>query len=213
MQLTNAYRGVKRIYTAQLLQLLAAILALVAALEAILALTATSSAMALGAGFFLLIASALGVIGFVLNIMGIHDASQDEATFRKAMAWVIVGIFVALLSILFQRSDTLSTLAKAVTTACDAVITIFVITGVVRLADGLGNEEVRALGKRSLRLIAAAYGAAFASKLLSVIAGLTGSGTALGLVMDVVAGVLSIAASLLYLRLLSEGKAMLEPMG
>lgn len=99
MRFPNAAAGVKKIFTAEILALIGAIATVIGTISALIAVAAAANnstggtAVAGGASvIFLLGAGVLGIIAFIMNIIGINSAAKDEASFKTALICVIVGI-------------------------------------------------------------------------------------------------------------------------
>ena len=219
MKFPNAAKGVKRIFSAEILNLLANIFLTVAAvIIAVSMLGAAGTAGDAGiansedamavmgggiliAGIFALAWLVLALIGFIMNIVGIVNASHDEVSFKSALLFLIIGIVSAGLAGIFYNNPTLSSLLTL-------FVYIFVIVGIVKMADQMNRGDVSARGSNVLKLVIVInILALIASLIASIMGGVTASVVAS--VLFVVALVLNIVQYFMYLSFLSKAKKML----
>ncbi|MBQ9680632.1 MAG: hypothetical protein IJV48_08135 [Ruminococcus sp.] len=220
MKFPNAAKGMKKIYTSEILKLIATIFLIAAVIMIVIAVAGgqvgdnIGSALAggglIGAGVCVLVWMVLVIIGFILKLVGIINASHDEESFKSALIFWIIGIAAMIVSSVLIANNT-SMAGNLLNTFSELVqifITIFVIAGGVKLADRLNRGDVSAKGTNVLKLI-------IVIKILSLIAQLVSTFMG-GIVTSVVAGVIFLVALLLeviqyfmYLSFLSQAKKML----
>lgn len=226
MRFPNAAKGVKRIFSAEILNLLAKIFLAVAVVIVVIGYAGAvgtagnagieNSEAALDvmggsiliAAIFALAWVVLGIIGFIMNIVGIVNASHDEPNFKSALLFLIVGIVTAILAGIFYNSGFVSSLLYSLSNLLNLFVYIFVIAGVVKLADQMNRGDVSAKGTNVLKLIIVINILALIASLISTFMG--------GMVASVTAGVLllvgivlSIIQYFMYLSFLSKAKKML----
>ncbi|MBQ3285662.1 MAG: hypothetical protein IJH40_08485 [Ruminococcus sp.] len=226
MRFPDAAKGVKRIFSAEILNLLAKIFLTVAAvIIAVSMLGAAGTAGDAGiansedamavmgggiliAGIFALAWLVLALIGFIMNIVGIVNASHDEVSFKSALLFLIIGIFSAGLAGIFYNNPTLSSLLYSLYSLLTLFVYIFVIVGIVKMADQMNRGDVSARGSNVLKLVIVInILALIASLIASIMGGVTASVVAS--VLFVVALVLNIVQYFMYLSFLSKAKKML----
>ncbi len=222
MKYPNAAKGVKRIFTAEILGLISSILLVVGFILMIPAVLVAKNGAegmegaAIGAtvamGVFVLIAGVLSIIAFIMNIVGINNASKDEENFKSALLFLVLGLVAKAASITIGRFVKDATVATGMLdTAANLLnifVTIFVISGIVKLADRLNRGDISAKGTNVLKiLIAVNVLSLIASFIASVMGGPVASGVTLALA--IVSAVLSVVQYIMYLSLLSKAKKML----
>lgn len=221
MKYPNAAKGVKRIFTAEILGLISSILLVVGFILMIPAVLVANGAegmegAAIGAtvamGVFVLIAGVLSIIAFIMNIVGINNASKDEENFKSALLFLILGLVAKAASITIGRFVKDAAVATGMLdTAANLLnifVTIFVISGIVKLADRLNRGDISAKGTNVLKiLIAVNVLSLIASFIASVMGGPVASSVTLALA--IVSAVLSVVQYIMYLSLLSKAKKML----
>ncbi len=214
MRFPNAAAGVKKIFTAEILTLIAAIATLISTILLVVTLGAAASGSkggTIAAGGFTAIlfvaAGIVGIVAFIMSIVGISNASKDEPTFKTALICVIVGIVGSLVASIFSGNAVVSSIGSLVTNVANLFVTIFVITGIIRLADQLNNAEVGNKGNNILKMIIAISVLAIIANLIVLIMG--GRVSVVAGIIAIVAAVLEIVQYIMYLSFLSNAKAML----
>ena len=215
MQFPNAAKGVKRIFTAEILKLIAAIVTVIGIVMTIVTVAAANAnsqggTIAAGVGTVLLIAAAsiLALIGGIMALVGIINASKDEGAFKTALILIIISLIAAVVGGIFYRNATVQSICQIVQNLMSIFVTVFVIRGITNLAVKIGNDEVAKQGKSLLTIIVVFYALSLiANILVLVFGGMFAS--VLGGVLAVVALVLNIIAYIVYLSLLNKGKNML----
>ena len=223
MKFPNAAKGMKKIFTAEILTLLASIFLVVATCLIVFGYAAGMAGTETGSDDGILLAGGsflialifmiawlvLAVIAFIMNLVGVINASHDEQNFKSALIFLIIGIVSAILSGVFANSNgTLSSMLYSLSSLMNIFVTIFVIAGGVKLADRLNRGDVSAKGSNILKIIVVV---AVLSLIASLIATIMG-----GMIASVTAGVLAIVALILniiqyfmYLSFLNQAKKML----
>jgi len=160
MRFPNAYAGVSKIRTAQILSVIVTVILLLAAVLGLVLLQTdlenpggSTLLLAGGVTILALVSGILGIISLILNIVGINRASKDESTFNLALAVVIVNILVAAVNTAVPGESGLSDILDLVSTVAQALTAIFVIRGVTNLADQLGDGEMVEQGGRTQTLV------------------------------------------------------------
>ena len=224
MRLDNAYRGISKIYTAEILSLIAAVLVIAGLIVAIGGSAAvlasanitdltnaenvaasletaevnTGALVTAGAGtIVLMIGGVIEIIAFILNIVGISAASKDERIFHSAMIWVVAGIVSAVVQGIFSNNQVVKDILNTVNTVCEVLTTYYVICGVISLANRVGRSDVAAAGAKVIRLTVIIYAISAVFSVVSLIIGLVTSGSTAYNVISAGAGVTAIVAAVL----------------
>ena len=223
MRFPNAAKGVKNIFTAQILQLIGSICEIIGLVivisggaTAILSkgsdagLVAALSQMA-GASIFLIAFSVLALIAFIMQIVGIVNAKKDEESFKSALICLIIGIIAPIVGALFARvSPVIMSLCATVGNLMGLFVTIFIITGIIKLADQLNNGEVSTKGSNILKIIIVIAGL---SLILSIVSSFMLTNPAIlviAMILLAISLVLSLVQYIMFLTLLSQAKKMLN---
>lgn len=220
MKFPNAAKGMKKIYTSEILKLIATIFLIAAVIMIVIAVaggqvgdnigTALAGGGLIGAGVCAIVWMVLVIIGSILKLVGIINASHDEESFKSALIfWIIGAVAMIVSSILIANNTNMAgSLLNTFSELLQLFITIFVIAGGVKLADRLNRGDVSAKGTNVLKLIIVVNILSLIAQLVSTFMG--------GIVTSVVAGVIFLVALLLeviqyfmYLSFLSKAKKML----
>ncbi len=149
MKFPNAAKGISKIFTSEILALIAAIATGVASiLAAVMYASAktnsTAGAAASGIGTLVLVlgASVLLVIALILKIVGVVQTSRDEDSFKMIIYLTIFTLIVAVVAAIFSRVTFLNNIANAVSAIGSFVTTLLIILGIGNLGVQVGNDEV-----------------------------------------------------------------------
>ncbi len=218
MRYPNAAKGIKKIYLAEILGILAVVLAIVMVImvagshvdtsisgeEAAQALQAAN----IGAPFVILGVAMmlLMLVSYFMNLSGIINASKDDEGFKRALWALLASIAFGVVAAILENSNArVANWLKVPSTLFELVVTIYVLEGIGNLARNLGKNEIVNLSKQcrtwmmcSLVLSAAA----------EVLVSLQVAESALKTTSGVAAGLLQIVAYVVYLRVLNQARLM-----
>ncbi|MBR0220023.1 MAG: hypothetical protein IJQ33_12550 [Clostridia bacterium] len=211
---SNAYEGVKKIHKAEILALIATILILIGSIVSATGLqagedTASGSGLLVGGGLIVIGAALLMIIASFLNIIGVNRTSKDEPAFKNALIALLVGIVANIVVSAFSGNSTVSSIGKTVNNVTEILASYFICTGIISLADRLGNSAVSASGKKVRSIL---MGIWVASAVLNALAILFGTNETMQTIIGItaiVSGIISIVAYFLYIGLLGKAKKML----
>ena len=236
MRFPDAARGVKKIFAAEILALfgrlsiIAAIIFLAVAIisggasaeglasgtadvdQVISGIAASSVGGLLGAVICFIAASVLSIIAYILRIVGVVQARKNEDVFGTALAFIIIGLVCTALYVIFEGiSPVVSSFANTVADLMEVLVTVFVVSGIVKLSDQLNNGEVAKKGIFIIKLIVFINAFALIGNLImSFMGGVNDSSDLASVIIAIVVSVLSIVEYILYLSFLVKAKKMLE---
>jgi hypothetical protein len=213
MKFPNAHDGVKKIYTAEILMIIAVVCSIIMLISGIIGAagaSADSAAAAVG-GFaglaiFGVASAVLLIIAFIMNIVGINKAKLDEASFNTALIFVLVGIIASALGAIFKEGSFLQELFTIVNSVASILITYYVIKGIQNLAQQLGDKSMVEKGDNVIKLICVVY----AISLVATILGSFVFTSVAGAVVSIIGSVVSIVQYILYMTFLAQAVKMLE---
>lgn len=216
MKFPNAAKGISKIFTSEILALIAAIATGVATILAVVMYASaktnsTAGAAASGIGMLVLGlgASVLLVIALILKIVGVVQASKDEDSFKMIIYLTIFTLIVAVVAAIFSRVTFLSNIANAVSSIGSFVTTLLIILGIGNLGVQVGNDEVIDKCSSQFKLILGIGIVALLARFFCIFLP-TVPAQGIVIALAVVALVLSIIQYILYLSLLSKAKKMLN---
>ena len=217
MQFPNALEGVKKIHRAEILDLLSGIIALIAAIVAIVSMSAGGEdgglGGLLGAGVLLIVVAVLSIIAFIMNIVGLNKGKLDEENFKNALYTVLVGILASILLGAAKEGSFLKDLGETLSSICRFLCSWYVCTAVISLADRMGDAEMSAKALKARKMLMTVWILSIVLQVISVLLAAFGAGDALAIVsaiLGLAAIVVSIIAYILYLKMLSASRIMLQ---
>lgn len=216
MKFPNAAKGISKIFTSEILALIAAIATgvatiLAAVMYASAKTNSTAGAAASGIGTLVLVlgASVLLVIALILKIVGVVQTSKDEDSFKMIIYLTIFTLIVAVVAAIFSRVAFLYNIANAVSAIGSFVTTLLIILGIGNLGVQVGNDEVIDKCSSQFKLILGIGIVALLARFFCIFLP-TIPAQGIVIALAVVALVLSIIQYILYLSLLSKAKKMLN---
>lgn len=220
MRFPNAYEGIKKVFTAQILSVIGYACTFLAA---ILALTATTAAVAtgsetalvggaIGGGIFVIGGAVLSIISLILNLVGLSRAGKDEKSFKTAfiisICSLIVSIVQAIIGNFVVVTPVVSVIFQIVVVVLYCIMVYYVITGIRTLASQISDTAMDEKGRKLFMLIAIVY---IVELICLIVSMLVRSETlaVITVVVTIVAGIANIVAYIIYLVYLSKAKNML----
>ena len=211
MKFPNAYAGVKKLFTAEILALIGVIVLLIAALAA-LVMVGAAEAEADGVGLaslgvaavFGLAGGVLAIIALILQIAGLNAGGKDEPLFKTALSFAVAGIVVQALAS-FVPSEGIRKMAETFVPVAQVLLIYYVIAAIRSLAEKLDNSEMVQKARGVIIIVYVTFGVQVLAKVLGQFV-LTGT---VGGVVEIVGYVLEIVQFIVYLSYLSKAKKML----
>ncbi|MCR5685744.1 MAG: hypothetical protein K6G81_10065 [Lachnospiraceae bacterium] len=229
MKFPNVAEGVKKIYTAEILSLVAAVCGFIALIMTIMAAAsaigasealesdydvavAAAAGMAIGGAgllFFGLATAVIAIIAFIITIQGVTKASKDETeekkNFKNAFYCIIASIALTVLSMIFSSNSILNTLFTTLSSIASVITTYFVLYGISYFAEKIGNSE---LAKRASGIV---WGLVAVQLLSTISKSITefvknSAGESISIILAIVSLILNLVYYILYLKLLSSAK-------
>ena len=214
MRFPNAYRGVKKIWLAEMLMLLAAVVGIIMVIVMATNGTMVGEDIVINEGVKTPIA-VLGIvtavillIGFILNLVGLINANNDDSAFRIALLVTILGVVASAISAIWSNNETLNKWMDTAITICSMFASYYVLTGIANLAEKMSDAATKALALKSRTLVEGSFCATALFKLIISIFKIQ-DGSTISTILAVVALLLELVSYILYLRALSKGKKML----
>lgn len=240
MRFPYAQKGVKRLFTAEILALIGVICMLAGTIAgaAIFAVT-ISNAITYGGDFYGVISSSgsalivmllfllayfvLTVIAFIMRLVGLGTARKDDVRFKTAfilalcalIGTVVGGILSGAGAAGLTSGDTgliiIGVIIVLLSAIAQLLVEIFVITGVRSVSEQLANFKLAGTAKTLLVIIIIIYALEIISAIVSGIGLTSGTMQTIAGIMMIIAAILGIVKYILYLVLLGKAKtAFLE---
>lgn len=220
MTFPNAFEGVKKLFTSEILSLIAALCTLIAGIAGVVAvasLAAQSAGGTIGGGIAVVIfgigSAVLFIIAYILKLVGLKKGGNDEPRFQQAF---LIAIFALILQVVASILNSLSVgngvvdnIVQIFATVAEILITVYVINGVQNLAVRLGNENMLEGGNKLLYIIIVVYVLAAIATLIPVFFGANPASATISGIFAIVSSILNIIAYIVFLVYLSKAKKML----
>ena len=208
MQFPNALEGVKKIYKAEIIALIGAILGFVAALLSLVGAQSGSLGGLAGAGILIIAMSVLFIIAFIMNIVGLNKAKPDEENFKNALYMVFAGIVLSIVVGATKDGTLIHTLGESLSNICNLLVNYLVATALMNLANRLGDAAVAQKAKSVRSLLTVVWIIALVLQVLGDT--FTSKAGMIAVILALIASVIEIIAYIVYLGLLSKARGMLE---
>ena len=212
MTFPNAYNGVKKLFTAEILGLISGVCTLIAAIGVILLAAGKSGGMIVSV-IFAVAVLVLAIIAYIMMLIGLKRAGRDENRFNQAFIVAIAVLVLSVVSSIFTSAGIGGGIPSAVMDCVkkvgDVVIAIFVINGIQNLAAQLGDNLIIKKGTTLLVILAIVNGIAALISLVTAFIGGTFVSTAAA-VLALISGILSLIYYILFIVYLGKAKKMLQ---
>ena len=214
MRFPNAYRGVKKIWLAEMLMLLAAIVGIIMVIVMAANGTMVGEDIVINEGVKTPIAvlgivtAVIALVAFILNLIGLINANNDDSAFRIALLVTILGIVASAISAIWSNNETLNKWMDTALIICSMFASYYVLTGIANLAEKMSDATTKALALKSRTLVEGSFCATALFKLIISIFKIQ-NGSTISTILAVIALLLELVSYILYLRALSKGKKML----
>ncbi len=219
MTFPNAYFGVKKIFTAEILNLIGTVALAVAGIASaflMAGLVSGSGAAAIGGGIAFVIfsigAAVLGIVGLIFMIIGLRLAGMDDENFKTGLILAIISLALKVVTGILSSligTTIYDDLSNAIAEILMIGVTLFVVKGISHLSAKLGEVDMEEKGRKLYILYAIIMCASVVLRFIGSIIS-TKSIVATGAaILAIAAGVASIVAYIIYLKYLSQAKKML----
>ena len=215
MPFPNAAKGVKKLFTSEILALIASGVTVIALIMLVItgaAVEADSEGGTIfaGTGTIVLMAAAsvLFTVAAIMALVGIIQASKDEGAFKSALIAIGVSLVAAIVAAIFSSNGTVQSICQVVQNVMNICVTIFIIKGIINIADKLKKTAVATKGRDLLKIIVCVYALSLIASLVSLIFGGTFA-SIVTVILMLIATILNIVGYFLLLSLLNNGKKML----
>ena len=214
MRFPNAYRGVKKIWLAEMLMLLAAIVGIIMVIVMAANGTMVGEDIVINEGVKTPIAvlgivtAVIALVAFILNLIGLINANNDDSAFRIALLVTILGVVASAISAIWSNNETLNKWMDTALIICSMFASYYVLTGIANLAEKMSDAATKAVALKSRTLVEGSFCVTALFKLIISICKIQ-NGSTISTILAVIALLLELVSYILYLRALSKGKKML----
>lgn len=220
MKFPNAYQGVKKIFTAEILSLIGSACMIIFAIFGIVAVIGASAAFeevtiagGLGAMVFVLAGGVLSLIGLIFLLIGTKRASADEPLFGQAFMFVLCSLILTVVSTIISMIWTVGiwdNLSTTIANIFSLIATIYIINGIQKLANQLNRPDMVAKGNTYMTLMIIFYIVQIIVRVIPVFFGVNAATSTVVGILSLAAEILALIVFILYLILLGKAKKMLR---
>lgn len=219
MRFPNACKGLKKIFFAELISLIALVpyavsLVLIQFLpEEIDKNNAEILPAEVAVTILSILSLVMMTVAYVLNVIGYVTASKDNESFKKAMLLTIAGMVLTVVSGIMENANgnpILTNTFDSMENILDLLITLMTISGIVTLSVTYGDLRMVESGKALFKFLFAIYLPTLIAYVFVYLLRNTRSAAFLAVTVMFISFALNTVYSLLYLRYLYRAVNMLE---
>ncbi len=204
MKYPNAYRGLGKLFVAQILEIVGVIVLIVAAVLILVGISNADMTMAGTAVFLFLAAGIVVIISYIFNLVGFAQAKKDEDPFLIRLIFIIVAIVSAIASTAAQSvNEKLSSWLSFAALIFEIAVIENSSIGIKRLATNIGDQKVAKTAEVLRILMRIVWLIVLVLRLFNNIQ------PEIGGILYLIAGIVELVASVMYIVLLSKAKKML----
>ena len=159
MRFPNAAKGISKIFTAEILQLITVLTGGAIAVLGVLYADSmiingfTADVLAITILSLAAFTAVFGIIAFILKIIGFIQTARDESFFRGVIWLTIISIAVSVVAGIFSNDWFWNNLANTVNGLFEFITSILVVLGISRMAFTLNDQKVIATSGTLLKTI------------------------------------------------------------
>ena len=216
MKFPDSYKGIKRIYLAEILMLIVVIMTMVDVITVAANGVVVDNTLIVSEGTLtfvsvLTIASGvLAIIAFVLNLIGGINCRKDDENFRIALFATLAGIVLSVVQAVTNKSNsTVSDWMNTLTSIANLFASYFVLTGCANLAETYPDGATKNVCLKARNLLCGSFALSALLKCITSLTGIAATNSVLWTILAVLATVVEIASYVIYMTALARSKRML----
>ena len=233
MRFPNAFKGVSKMFAAEILKLIATGLTVATGVAGIVSASGVIQSAVNGAEITeelvanninmggVIVAGILGVgamilyiIAYIMNLVGLAQAGRDEENFGSAfglsIAVLVISIATAVLTGLSIGGNVPENIASTARTVCEVIVMILVVSGIMNLAERLRDEKMISFGEKVSVLILIFVIAAAVATFISIFFGRMAWAQHVEGILDIISGVALFIGYIIYIIYIAKAKKMLR---
>ena len=215
MKFPNTFKGIKKIWIAEMLMLVAAVLSII--LLFVIAgnstvvddvVTINKEAVKVPTAIFGIGAAVLILVAFLLNLIGIINCRKDDKNFINALIATLLGVVCGIVNAIWgEAKPRLGSWMEFVMVMESCYASYYVLTGVSKLSEAYPDEATKKLVDKSRNWLLGSFSLSAGLKLIVDIFNIQ-DGTP-KTIMAIVAALAEIVSYVIYLMALNKSKKML----
>ena len=201
MEFKNAYKGIKLLFGAEAMVIVATVLSLLTAVFLVI-----GNGLEMSAAILALVTMIGFVASGILSFVGYYKAAKDEHHFFIAFIIVVLGIIASVLSYAV-KNETVTAICDSLQPFFNQLTSIFAILGLSALSQAKGHQKNIQFGKSLLTIVLIIV---VISLSLNIVSRFVGLSDMVAGILVAAAGVLSIVSYIMYLIYLKKVEIMLR---
>ena len=220
MKFPNAYQGIKKVFSAEILSLIGSACMIIFAVFGIVAIAGVSTsadeavvAGGVGAVVFGLAGGVLSLIGLIFLLIGTKRASADEQAFGQAFVYIIFSLILTVASAIISTirpAGIWDDLSTTIANICALFATIYIINGVQKLARKLDRPDMVTQGNTYMIMLTIVYVIQIITRVIPVFFGSNAATSNVAGILSLAAEIFSLIVYIVYLVFLGKAKKMLK---
>ena len=200
----NAYKGISKVFLAQILKIIGVIATVIGLALAIVGLNEANLAEAGGGAIAALAGMIIAIIALIFNIIGLNQARKDQNYFKIAFVMTLFALAISIIATFaISANSSAGTWMKFFSTLMELLAFEYVVKGVIVLAEALNNKGMAAFGRKMMILITIGYLALLVIELWGNTAANANG------IITMIASVIELVVYVMYIIFLAKSKKML----
>ena len=175
MRFPNAAKGVKKLFNAEIIALIAAVVGGVGLILGLIGASneidkSTGTTLIAVSGALLIVAGIAILIAGIMNIVGFLQAAKDEEGIKRAVLCTLFSALLAAVATFFENQTGflggLGTVLSSIATVLNMLVALFMIGGLMNLSEKCNRPDMVKRGHDILTTIIVSYIITFALSLL-----------------------------------------------
>lgn len=216
MQFPYAHKGVKKIFTAEILNIIVVIFLICSAVVALVSAAMPESsdeglaAAALVTLLSLISTLALAAVAFIIYLVGIIQAKRDERYFYNALVFVILPLIASIFAAIFSQNKYVQDISDMVRNISEVIAMVMIISGIRELAAKLDRNDMVNSANIAFRIIVGVYGMLIIARIIEFVFDFWPDMVSLAGIISLTASLINVFAHFYYLVYLGRAVKMLK---
>ena len=215
MQFPYAHKGVKKIFTAEILNIVVVIFLICSAVVALVSAALPTSDEGLAAAALVTLLSlistlALAAVAFIIYLVGIIQAKRDERYFYNALVFVILPLIASIFAAIFSQNKYVQDISDMVRNISEVIAMVMIISGIRELAAKLDRNDMVNSANVAFRIIVGVYGMLIIARIIEFVFDFWPDMVSFAGIISLTASLINVFAHFYYLVYLGRAVKMLK---
>lgn len=215
MQFPHAQKGVSKLFWAEIIAIVYALLVIVGAILVAVAKGDPESGLTIAGGSIVLVGGVIAIVTFILQLIGLIQGSKDNLCFKIGLFIVLFSIVASIVKVVLEKYapnlDIVITILEVFIGVSAVLVMVYVITGVSVMAEKVGDGRLADKGRFLCTVICGLYFVSIVLGIIQLFFKNPNEGVAIMLrVFAIVAAVVQLVVYIMYLTYLSAARKTLK---